>query len=54
MALAWVLKDPRITSVLIGASSVSQLENNLAALASAPFAQDELLTIDTILKEEHS
>jgi len=54
MALAWVLKDPRITSVLIGASSVAQLEDNLAVLSSEPFSQDELLRIETILKEGNS
>jgi L-glyceraldehyde 3-phosphate reductase len=46
MALAWALRDPRVTSVLIGASSVAQLEDSLAAREAAPFAADELDRID--------
>lgn len=46
MALAWVLRDPRITSVLIGASSVAQLEENVGALAKLSFTDDELALID--------
>ena len=46
MALAWVLRDPRITSALIGVSSVEQLENNVAALERLDFDQDELAEID--------
>jgi L-glyceraldehyde 3-phosphate reductase len=49
MALAWVLRDPRITTVLIGASSVAQLDQNLACLANRKFAVDELAAIETIL-----
>jgi L-glyceraldehyde 3-phosphate reductase len=49
MALAWLLKDPRITSVLIGASSVGQLDNNIDALQAAPFAAAELQRIESIL-----
>jgi L-glyceraldehyde 3-phosphate reductase len=49
MALAWVLRDPRITTVLIGASSVAQLDQNLACLANREFAGDELVAIETIL-----
>lgn len=49
MALAWVLRDPVVTSALIGASKVSQLEDNLGALKSAPFTADELKLIDGIL-----
>ncbi len=49
MALAWVLRDPRITTALIGASKVSQLENNLAALSNLLFAPAELAQIDAIL-----
>jgi L-glyceraldehyde 3-phosphate reductase len=49
MALAWVLRDPRITTVLIGASSVAQLDQNLACLANRQFAGDELAAIETIL-----
>jgi L-glyceraldehyde 3-phosphate reductase len=49
MALAWVLRDPRVTTALIGASKVSQLENNLAALQNLAFAPEELAQIDAIL-----
>ena len=45
MALAWVLKDKRITTVLIGASSVEQLDNNLTALANLDFSPTELSVI---------
>lgn len=50
MALAWVMKDQRITSVLIGASSVKQLDDNLAMLDYPNFSQDELNRIEAILK----
>jgi L-glyceraldehyde 3-phosphate reductase len=46
MALAWALRDPRVTSVLIGASSVGQLEQNLGALGRLEFSDDELTAID--------
>jgi L-glyceraldehyde 3-phosphate reductase len=46
MAVAWALRDPRMTSVLIGASSVVQLEQNVAALDNLAFTADELATID--------
>jgi L-glyceraldehyde 3-phosphate reductase len=46
MALAWALRDPRVTSVLIGASSVRQLDANLAALDRLEFTDDELDAID--------
>jgi L-glyceraldehyde 3-phosphate reductase len=46
MALAWVLRDPRITSALIGASSVEQLDENLDALNNLDFSADELARID--------
>jgi L-glyceraldehyde 3-phosphate reductase len=46
MALAWTLRDERVTSALIGASSVGQLEENLAALDNADFTDDELAAID--------
>ena len=51
MALAWVLRKPQVTSALIGASSVAQLEQNLGALANLSFSQDELDSIETILGE---
>ncbi|WP_448640474.1 L-glyceraldehyde 3-phosphate reductase [Geodermatophilus sp. URMC 63] len=46
MALAWALRDERVTSVLIGASSVTQLEQNVAALDRLDFSADELARID--------
>jgi L-glyceraldehyde 3-phosphate reductase len=46
MALAWVLRDERVTSALIGASSVAQLEDNVAALGRLDFTDDELAEID--------
>jgi L-glyceraldehyde 3-phosphate reductase len=46
LALSWVLRDPRVTSALIGASSVAQLEENLAAAGHTDFAADELAAID--------
>jgi L-glyceraldehyde 3-phosphate reductase len=49
MALSWILKDKRITSVLIGASTVEQLRNNLACLRNPVFTSEELKEIDTIL-----
>jgi L-glyceraldehyde 3-phosphate reductase len=50
MALAWVLRDGRMTSALIGASRVEQIEQNVAALANLEFSPDELARIDAILK----
>ena len=49
MSLAWVLRNPAITSALIGASKVSQIEENVAALANLPFSPDELAKFDRIL-----
>ena len=46
MALAWILRDQRVTSVLIGASSVGQLENSLGSLDNLEFSQEELDQID--------
>jgi L-glyceraldehyde 3-phosphate reductase len=51
MALAWVLRDERVTSALIGASSVRQLEANVAALERLDFTPDELAEIDTFAVE---
>lgn len=50
MAISWLLKDPRVTSVLIGASSVSQLNDNLNTLKNVEFNRNELDEIETILK----
>ena len=49
MALAWVLRDPRVTSAIIGASSVEQLEDNVRALSRLDFQPDELSEIDRCL-----
>jgi L-glyceraldehyde 3-phosphate reductase len=46
MALAWTLRDPRVTSTLVGASSVAQLEQNVGALDKLQFSADELREID--------
>ncbi|TMR94191.1 L-glyceraldehyde 3-phosphate reductase [Nonomuraea basaltis] len=48
MALSWTLRDPRVTSVLIGASSVRQLEDNVACVDGPDFTEDELQAIDKI------
>ncbi|MDB4867661.1 MAG: L-glyceraldehyde 3-phosphate reductase [Cohnella sp.] len=50
MALAWVLRRGRVTSVLIGASKVSQLEDNVAIIHRLEFSDDELSRIEAILK----
>jgi L-glyceraldehyde 3-phosphate reductase len=52
MALAWVLRDGRMTSELIGASRVEQIEQNVAALANLAFSADELAKVDAILSKE--
>jgi L-glyceraldehyde 3-phosphate reductase len=49
MSLAWVLRDERMTSALIGASRVEQIEQNVAALNNASFVAEELQMIDTVL-----
>ena len=49
MAVAWVLRDPRVTSALIGASKVSQVDDNVAALKNLKFSAEELKKIDSIL-----
>jgi L-glyceraldehyde 3-phosphate reductase len=49
MALAWVLRDGRMTSALIGASRVEQIEQNVAALANLSFTAEELARIDGIV-----
>lgn len=48
MALAWVLRDGKVTSALIGASRVSQIEENVAALQNLEFTEEELARIDEI------
>ncbi|NQX58615.1 L-glyceraldehyde 3-phosphate reductase [Paenibacillus qinlingensis] len=49
MVIAWVLREGRVTSALIGASKVSQIEDNVAALKNMNFSQEELLRIEEIL-----
>jgi L-glyceraldehyde 3-phosphate reductase len=51
LALAWTLRDPRVTSALIGASSVEQLEANLGSLQRLDFSDDELAEIDRYATE---
>ena len=51
MAIAWVLRQPAVTSALIGASSVAQLEENVAALNRLKFDEEELAAIERILQE---
>ena len=48
LALTWVLRHPQVTSALIGASSVAQLENNVAALESAPLTEAEIAAIEPL------
>jgi len=52
MAIAWLLKDDRVTSILIGASSVEQLQDNLGALKDTSFSGDELKRIEDVLNGE--
>ncbi|AJY74480.1 L-glyceraldehyde 3-phosphate reductase [Paenibacillus beijingensis] len=51
MALAWVLRGGRVTSALIGASRVSQIEDNVAALDNLTFTDEELIRIETVLAQ---
>ncbi|MBK6962622.1 MAG: L-glyceraldehyde 3-phosphate reductase [Bacteroidales bacterium] len=52
MAIAWLLKDSRISSVLVGASSVEQLEDSLKSLTNVTFSKEELNAIEAFLKQE--
>jgi L-glyceraldehyde 3-phosphate reductase len=52
MALMWILRDERVTTVLIGASKVEQVEQNVAALKNPEFSSEELSQIDKILEQE--
>ena len=49
MAVAWVLRDPRVTSALVGTSKVSQVDDNVAALKNLKFSAEELAKIDGVL-----
>ena len=51
LAITWVLRQPAMTSALVGASSVKQVEENVAALHVAPLTDDELQRIDAVLAE---
>ncbi|TMV51138.1 aldo/keto reductase, partial [Thioclava sp. BHET1] len=51
MAIAWTLRDPRVTSSLIGARTVEQLENSLGALNGLAFSEAELTEIDQYAKD---
>ena len=51
LALSWVLRDKRLTSVIIGASKVSQIEDAVAIQANLEFSSEELIAIDKILME---
>jgi L-glyceraldehyde 3-phosphate reductase len=52
MALAWVLRDHRMTSALMGASRTAQIEQNVSALANLKFSAEELQKIDEILARQ--
>ena len=52
MALSWVLRDPRVTSVVLGASSVQQLEDNVAAIDHTGFSSGELAAIDAVADDD--
>jgi L-glyceraldehyde 3-phosphate reductase len=52
MAVAWVLRDPRVTSALVGTSKVSQVDDNVAALKNLNFSAEELSKIESILGEK--
>jgi len=54
MAVAWVLRDPRVTSALVGTSKVSQVDDNVAALKNIKFSAEELRTIDGVLAGKRS
>jgi L-glyceraldehyde 3-phosphate reductase len=50
MAIAWVLRGGKVSSVLVGASNLDQMKENIAALKNLSFTNDELQLIDSILK----
>jgi L-glyceraldehyde 3-phosphate reductase len=52
LAVSWALRDPRVTSVVVGASSVSQLEDTVAAVGSTEFSDDELAAIDAVAVDD--
>jgi L-glyceraldehyde 3-phosphate reductase len=50
LAIAWLLKDPRISSVLVGVSRPEQLDDNVAAIQNSKFSAEELAEIEGILR----
>jgi L-glyceraldehyde 3-phosphate reductase len=54
MAVAWVLRDPRVTTALVGTSKVSQVDDNIGALKNLKFSAEELRKIDGILAGKQS
>ena len=50
MALAWVLKDSKVTSVIVGASSIGQLDNSIKAIENTSFSTDELTLINELTR----
>jgi L-glyceraldehyde 3-phosphate reductase len=54
MAVAWVLRDPRVTSALVGTSKVSQVDDNVAALKNLKFSAEELRKIDGVLANQQA
>jgi L-glyceraldehyde 3-phosphate reductase len=54
MALSWALRDPRMTSVVVGASSVAQLEDNVAAIDHTEFSSADLAAIDALASDDPS
>jgi L-glyceraldehyde 3-phosphate reductase len=50
LALAWTVRDPRVTSTLVGASSVAQLEQNVATINALPLSAEEIEEIDRVTK----
>ncbi len=53
MAYAWVLRDPRVTSTVMGASSAAQVRENVAGLRKLAFTADELAAIEPLAREGH-
>jgi L-glyceraldehyde 3-phosphate reductase len=52
LAVSWVLRDPRVTSVVVGASSVKQLTDTVAAVENTEFSADELSAIDAVAVDD--
>ena len=50
MSLSWLLRDERITSVIIGASSTAQIEENLRSLQGLDFSEEELTRIESLVR----